>query len=518
MQPDGARSTCEPSHALAHNNLLLLSREWARRQDNRDRLLAAPAWDLVLMDEAHAARRSAQEEREFNSANLLLQLLRELQLRRKTKSIMLLSATPMQTQPWEPWDLLTVLGVGGPWMADFADIREYYDGIASMETKPLGAAVAQTIAALLTADDELASQDAPLPLRSASAAQQALIRLRPEDRRQTKAWLERSSPLGGRMHRNTRNTLREYYTWGLLDAPPAGRSVKDVLYDYRHPGERDCYDAITGYINRRFEELEKEKPGKGFVMTIYRRRGASSPYALRRSLERRKQALESVVQRHSAAAMLDFAAEQTDLRDLIEADMDERLDPALPTDGSLAAKEAQEIERLLGRLNDLGNADSKLEQFSGVLRDITADGRAVLVFTEYVDTMTYLRGQLAPMYGRQLGCYSGEGGQVLRGDRWVSEPKSEITRRLTEGELRILVCTDAASEGLNLQAASALVNYDLPWNPSKVEQRIGRIDRIGQRASAVLVRNIFLQDSVDMRVYQALHERCGLSEHFVGKM
>jgi hypothetical protein len=81
-----------------------------------------------------------------------------------------------------------------------------------------------------------------------------------------------------------------------------------------------------------------------------------------------------------------------------------------------------------------------------------------------------------------------------------------------------LICTDAASEGLNLQAAGAVINYDLPWNPSRIEQRIGRIDRIGQKYSEVHIVNLFLKDSVDDRVYRVLRQRCGLFEHFVGAM
>jgi hypothetical protein len=96
--------------------------------------------------------------------------------------------------------------------------------------------------------------------------------------------------------------------------------------------------------------------------------------------------------------------------------------------------------------------------------------------------------------------------------------KGAITAALAKGELRVLVCNDAASEGLNLQAASAVINYDLPWNPSRVEQRIGRIDRIGQKRTDVRIVNFFLEDSVDIKVYTVLRERCGVFEHFVGQM
>jgi helicase-like protein len=104
------------------------------------------------------------------------------------------------------------------------------------------------------------------------------------------------------------------------------------------------------------------------------------------------------------------------------------------------------------------------------------------------------------------------------GEAWQSVTKDAITTALRNGGIRVLVCTDAASEGLNLQAAGALINYDLPWNPSKVEQRIGRIDRIGQRFPQVRVVNLFLTDSVDERVYTVLRRRCGLFTHFVGPM
>jgi superfamily II DNA/RNA helicase len=172
----------------------------------------------------------------------------------------------------------------------------------------------------------------------------------------------------------------------------------------------------------------------------------------------------------------------------------------------------------LPQLQALGQKDSKREVFFQELRRITDDGRSVLVFTEYTDTMEYLRDSLQPFYNSTVACYSGDGGQIWDGDSWKRVTKADITAALKNRTIQVLLCTDAASEGLNLQAAGALVNYDLPWNPSKVEQRIGRIDRIGQKSEQVLVVNLFLEDSVDERVYQTLRARCGLFQHFVGAM
>jgi len=117
--------------------------------------------------------------------------------------------------------------------------------------------------------------------------------------------------------------------------------------------------------------------------------------------------------------------------------------------------------------------------------------------------------------GRQLQRW---GGGFYREAKWIPATKKEITDALKQGTIRYLICTDAASEGLNLQAASALINYDLPWNPSKVEQRIGRIDRIGQREREIRVYNLLLKNSIDEKVYGALRRRCGLFTHFVGTM
>ena len=321
------------------------------------------------------------------------------------------------------------------------------------------------------------------------------------------------------MHRNTRRTLKAYFQRGLLAAPPPERQVLDVRFDYQDRAERSLYDAVTSYIDARYEALEQEQAGKGFVMTVYRRRAASSPQALRRSLKRRQENLRRYVQQMAidVALPVEDIPEAIDLDELPEGD-EIQVPLGMPDDSAAAVLEIQEIDKLLARLADLGNTDSKRDRFLDELRRATDDGRPLLVFTEYKDTMEYVRDALLPHFGATLGCYSGDGGQRWEGDKWIPVAKDVITRALQKGELGALICTDAASEGLNLQAAGALVNYDLPWNPSRVEQRIGRIDRIGQTYPAIRVVNLLLRDSVDDQVYGALRRRCHLFERFVGAM
>jgi superfamily II DNA/RNA helicase len=251
------------------------------------------------------------------------------------------------------------------------------------------------------------------------------------------------------------------------------RVVVDLPYDFQppHGPERRVYDAIADYIEKRFEELEGEKAGKGFDMTIYRRRAASSPHALRCSLERRLEGLKRVISQKASSGYIEATDAPAGLTDTeVPDDIDPRSIPAsLPTDPEDAKKEATEVSLLLDQLRALGATDTKRDRFFDRVRDLSGEGRPIVIFTEYVDTMEYLRDQLANHYGDMVASYSGDGGAFYRDDKWVPDTKKAITEALKQGSIRYLVCTDAASEGLNLQAASALINYDLPWNPSKVE-------------------------------------------------
>ena len=142
-----------------------------------------------------------------------------------------------------------------------------------------------------------------------------------------------------------------------------------------------------------------------------------------------------------------------------------------------------------------------------------------MVFTQYADTMDFLRRVLRERGGSRVLCFSGRGGEVPaagRPDAWRVIDHEQVKRRFRDGEADLLLCTDAASEGLNFQFCGALVNYDMPWNPMRVEQRIGRIDRVGQRHAAIRVVNLHYEGTVETAVYRALRRRIGLFEQFLG--
>lgn len=521
VYPDGREQQTDLPTAL-REPLLLMSREFARLEAQRTVLLLAPSWDLVVLDESHAARRAEQQEGEFNRANLLLQLLRDLQLEGKARGFLLLSATPMQIAPWEPWDLLAVLGEGGLWLSGFEVVRQYYDAMEQLAQRTQTESSMTTVARLIAADHRF---DQPpydgVYLRDVDAVRTALV-YDFHQAEQWRSWLRRHSPLAQRMHRNTRRTLHAYAQRGLLEQPPPRRLIEDRRIDYATEAERVVYERVAEYIQSRFEQLEREQRGKGFVMTVYRRRAVSSFAALRCSLERRREVLQRALRRQ---AVSDWGVEEEELdwRDLDDAELESfvrlgRIPLGLPTSEKELREEEQQVSELIRMIDDLHGIDSKRDAFRDALQEVTADGRPALVFTEYTDTLHYLRDFLVGLYGERLGCYTGAGGQVWDGGAWRSVSGGEVAERLRRGGLDVLLCTDAASEGLNLQAAGALINYDLPWNPAKVEQRIGRIDRIGQRYPEIRIVNLLLRDSIDERIYSVLRQRCGLFEHFVGEM
>jgi len=313
------------------------------------------------------------------------------------------------------------------------------------------------------------------------------------------------------MWRHTRTLLRGYYERGLLAERVPDRQPRNewIELDAASGGERELYDRIDEYVSDFYRRYEAERHGLGFVMTVYRRRLTSSFFAIQRSLERRLAFLRG--EAVETGGLTEEDLEEDDLG----ADVAEQIGE---DNRSLFRAEIEYVEDFLHRLKMLAT-DSKLEQLLADLQEIFHSRETVVVFTQYADTMDHLRDQLRPVYGSQVACYSGRGGEVWDGVAWVRRPKEVVKEAFRTGEqVKILVCTDAASEGLNLQTCGALINYDMPWNPMRVEQRIGRIDRIGQRYDTVWIRNYFYEDTVEADIYRRLADRIGWFEEVVGRL
>jgi len=209
--------------------------------------------------------------------------------------------------------------------------------------------------------------------------------------------------------------------------------------------------------------------------------------------------------------------------DVFDSEVDDELldtdEAAALEHEALTFEERSAVEDLIRRIQALP-PDSKLEKLRVVLEELrTAGYDRAMVFTQYTDTMDFLRDQLSRNSAVRLMCYSGRGGEIRSADgTWRVISRDDAKRRFREGQADVLLCTDAAAEGLNFQFCGAVVNYDMPWNPMRVEQRIGRIDRLGQEHPIIRIVNLHYDDTVETDVYRALRNRIGLFESVVGKL
>ncbi len=305
--------------------------------------------------------------------------------------------------------------------------------------------------------------------------------------------------------------LRRYFLAGKLSTPIATRQVEDKFISLSAE-EDELYRQVESYISQTYNAASPEaRNAVGFVMTIYRRRLASSFRALLRTLEKRKSGVSGQFTAADELAIDEDTADQAESGEEIDSESvteDERR--------ALAFEEMSVIENIIGQIKALPT-DTKAVKLKEVLRELVGGGYPqTMVFTQFTDTMDYLRDYLADA-GFAVMCFSGRGGEVRNSSgTWTLITRDEVKRRFKDGRAEVLVCTDAAAEGLNFQFCGALINYDMPWNPMRVEQRIGRIDRLGQRFSAIRIINLHYEDTVEADVYRALRDRISIFEKVVG--
>ena len=242
------------------------------------------------------------------------------------------------------------------------------------------------------------------------------------------------------------------------------------------------------------DQLTGSRKGSvGFALTALQRRLASSPEAIYQSLKRRKERLESRLREEKLGirgrkALAETIGEAPEDDDDLNAEEQETLEEML-IDDATAAKSIIELEGEIEILKGLeeqarnvvaSGQDRKWEELSKILqnsaemRDVSGRQRKLIIFSEHRDTLNYLHEKTAGVLGNHESIVTIHGG-THRDER----RKIQALFR-SDPDVRVLIATDAAGEGVNLQNANLMVNYDLPWNPNRLEQRFGRIHRIGQ--------------------------------------
>ncbi len=304
--------------------------------------------------------------------------------------------------------------------------------------------------------------------------------------------------------------------------------------------EMNLYSQVTEYVAEemgRAERLKQEGEGRrgnrvGFAATILQRRLASSPEAIYQSLRRRHRRLQEQLadmkaahKRRTKPRLVDqYDIEfDEDLEDLDAEEQEELLDEIVgsATDAETIAELEHEVATL-ARLERVASdvrasdTDRKWQELRDLLhehpemRDATGGQRKLIVFTEHRDTLNYLVRKLSSYLGRPEAVVAIHGG-IGR------EERKAIQERFTgEPDCLILVATDAAGEGINLQRAHLLVNYDLPWNPARMEQRFGRIHRIGQE-EVCHMWNLVAAETREGAVYRRLLDKLNEMRDALGK-
>jgi len=271
--------------------------------------------------------------------------------------------------------------------------------------------------------------------------------------------------------------------------------VSDSPYVGRHAAQRILYEAVTEYVREGYNQAMREKRSYiGFLMILMQRLVVSSTRAIRTTLERRLEALEAPQEQLTLFPMVS----EEDWADL---DGQEQMDTLLKTRLKALKNERAEVKLLLeaARRCEAQGPDAKAEALLDWIYRLQAEegdpDLKVLVFTEFVPTQEMLYEFLTER-GFEVVCLNGS---------MDMEERKRVQDAFAK-DARILISTDAGGEGLNLQFCHVVINYDIPWNPMRLEQRIGRVDRIGQTHTVRAINFVF-EDSVEHRVREVLEEK-----------
>lgn len=505
------------------------------KRDVIDTLLSL-RYTCVIVDEAHRARRrtlpkvdaSADEIDEPADPNKLMAFLRKMGL--LTKSMLLATATPVQLHPVEAWDLLHILSHGNDGVLGGATRTSKW----SQASHCLAIAMGQARIPSSLHDGWEYVRD-PLPARSEGEDFQKIRgRLNAPDSRwqfspETVETLPRAiqrvtvengilpsygtsfNPLLRCIVRRTRRYLET-----TINPATGGYFLPRV--SVRLFGE-DPESAIplTGYLHDAYEEAERfcellkhRVQSAGFFRTLLLRRiGSSMEAGLRTVLKLLGETTE------------DESDEDEDEDDAEEDDLQQAIPTLTGPDQTsfrdFSTEEIQSLQRVRTLLRQGTSRDPKLEAVLGYLlgRRDDAEGRwserGCILFSQYYDTVRWFGTELAKheaFAAQDIGLYAGSNRSGFwRAGAFQRCARDALKARAQAGEIRLILGTDAASEGLNFQRLGTLINIDLPWNPTRLEQRKGRIQRIGQLQEEVWIANLRYRGSVEDRVHNLLSNR-----------
>lgn len=506
--------------------LRIVSAQWARMKPHEFKKVIP---QLLVVDEAHAAR--VTETKYGSKSTLLWKLLNELC--EQIPHVILLTATPMQVHPSEYQGLLALLGLPEDWR-DYSNYEESLRIIAGFKERPSLQQAKQLSSLLISSFNS----NQWIPALLTQAEMLLIMELRSKT--------EKSVLEGAKIVLNEFQAFRTV----LIKIHPGHfftcRNTKTGLkqFGYVFPERRFIAPEISvppklerlergieNYLSTSYGKTEEALAPKSrfpiaFARTSYYQRLVSSLYAARESLRRRKSKISAI----SSTVNLDaFDFGNAQLSDFVD-DEDSVLESSFYDDLESRLSELSDVERsrvevavrqellhinqLIEILDDLGEdiskSDPKFEVVMNNLEQLLMEG-PVLVFSRYVDT---LKGFLGLFQKSSLAYQVNGYGFYTGADVWIKTSagtydatKTDVMNALDENRISIVFCSDAASEGLNLQSSRSIINIDVPWNPARLEQRIGRVARLGQKSKVVNIVNVWYPNSIESRMYSKLLER-----------
>ena len=453
------------------------------------KLVAEAPWDMVVVDEAHHARVRGRGKNRRETR--LYKTVRELAAPEafSKRAALFLTATPMQLESSELYSLIELLDPAlFPTEQHFDEHRAAVPGLSRLVHElsehgyPLPDADADEVVERVATWLDLSFDDAAERLGGG-----------PEEIARVCEELSARHLLSEVLIRNRKKLIggfmpRQAHRWEVeLSAE-----------------EKTALDAVERYVREGYARAARNNDSAvGFVMVIFQKLMASSIKALRTSLDRRRARLEEAAANPKLTKRV--KTQLSDLEDRLEDDayVSAVLDEVAVAD----AEEAAELKQLV-ELLDLVPTDSKADAFVAHLQEQRQldPSAKVLLFTEFRETQEYLRGRLEEI---------GWDVQLFHGQMKPEAKDAAVEAFRNASGPSILLSTEAGGEGRNFQFCHLLVNYDLPWNPMRVEQRIGRIDRIGQDET-VQVFNFWVKGTVEERVLNVLEQRINVFEDTVG--
>jgi superfamily II DNA or RNA helicase len=260
------------------------------------------------------------------------------------------------------------------------------------------------------------------------------------------------------------------------------------------PAERQFYDAVTEFVANQFRTLSRTRQGISFAVIMPQRQVASCIQAAKSSLS------ELIRKRRLSAPSQDDG-------DVI----DPMADPESPFE--LDAHQLSSVETLLRAAENIGERDTKFEMFLKALAQLDRDDpdAKIIVFSFFKKTLNYLLRRL-----ESCG-YAGRV-DIMHGDIKSQDRLRTIKKFRQDSHMKLLLSSEVGGEGLDFEFCNVIFNYDLPWNPMRVEQRIGRLDRYGQKHDKILIYNFSMKGTIDDEILNRLYLRINIFERYIGDL